>query len=135
MAVDLKRLAAAAVEAALNDERPPESNHDSSPQRSSLGGLRGIAAGAAVVAAARFAAKRAPSPMSLVEHLPKPDLSELGDRMRDRIDEWFGEEDYEEPEEDDLVAEEELDEEDDEPEDVEDFEDGDVEDEADVEDV
>src|SRR3954447_17540474 len=94
MAVDLKRLAAVAVEAALKEERPAEPGRNSAPaRRSTFGGMRGVAAGAALVAAGRFAAKRAPSPMSLVGDLHKPDLSEIGDRMRDLIDDWFGEED------------------------------------------
>src|SRR5436190_901352 len=107
MAVDLKRLAAAAADAALSDERPAELNGDSkSTHRGGFGGVRGVAAGAVLVAAARFAAKRGPSAMSLVEHLPKPDLSELGDRMRDRIDDWFGEEDdYEADDRDEDEAE------------------------------
>src|SRR3954447_21236169 len=134
MAVDLKRLAAVAVDAALKDERPAESGEHSSPtRRATFGGLRGVAAGAAMVAAARFAAKRAPSPMSLVGDLAKPDFSEIGDRMRDLIDDWFGEEDAydasEEEDGDELDAEAEDDDEDEGPSDE--LDDEDVDDEAD----
>src|SRR4051794_4981260 len=130
MAVDLKRLAAVAVEAALKDERPAEPGRNSAPaRRSTFGGMRGVAAGAALVAAGRFAAKRAPSPMSLVGDLHKPDLSEIGDRMRDLIDDWFGEEDaYDGP---DGGEDRDEDFEDDGPTDeVEDEADGDIDDEA-----
>jgi hypothetical protein len=136
MASDFKRLLAAAAQAALNDDQPTESLSRPSGNGGgkALRGLRGVAAGAVLVAAARAAAKRGPGPMTLVRHLPKPDLpdfTELTERARDLIDDWFPEdasdedyedeeepedEDYDEPEGDAEDEDEEL-EEDEEPED------------------
>jgi hypothetical protein len=92
MAVDLKRLAAVAVDTALNDERPNEPDRSAPTHRSALSGLRGVAAGAVIVTAARFAVKHAPSPLALAHRLPKPDLAGLGDRIRDQLDDLLGEE-------------------------------------------
>jgi hypothetical protein len=153
MASDFKRLLAAAADAALSDDQPMESLHRPSGNGGgkALRGLRGVAAGAVLVAAARAAAKRGPGPMSLVRHLPKPDLpdfSELTERARDLIDDWFPDEsdedfdaegededeDYEEPEADAEDEDEEPDE-DEELEDDEEPEDEDYEEpEADAED-
>src|SRR4051812_1452876 len=108
MSVDLKRLAAAAAEAALSEDRPAQSLGGASGNGKSHGtfrGLRGLAAGAAVVVATRYAAKRAPSPLKLVAgRLPKPDFDfgELTERARDLIDDWFPEDqgdDYDDAEE------------------------------------
>jgi len=150
MASDFKRLLAAAADAALSDDQPMESLHRPSGNGGgkALRGLRGVAAGAVLVAAARAAAKRGPGPMSLVRHLPKPDLpdfSELTERARDLIDDWFPDEsdedfdaegededeDYEEPEAD--AEDEELDDEEPEDEDYEEPE-ADADDEEDLED-
>jgi hypothetical protein len=128
MAVDLKRLAAVAVESAFNENGAAEpQNTATASHHRGFGGLRGIVAGVAVVAAARLAKKHAPSPMSLAGHLP--DLSDLSDRVRDRLDEWLGEdeldEDDDEDEEEDLDDEDEegdLDDEDEEEEDLDDEE-------------
>ena len=143
MASDFKRLLAAAADAALSDDQPTEALHRPGANKGHGGafrGLRGVAAGAVLVAAARAATKRGPGPMSLVRHLPKPDLpdlSELTERARDLIDDWFPDEepdedfdaededeDYEEPEADADDEDEEL-EDDEEPEDEEELEDED----------
>src|SRR4051794_16708710 len=98
MASDLKRLLAAAADAALSDDQPTESLSRPGANKGHSGAfrsLRGVAAGAVLVAAARAATKRGPGPMSLVRHLPKPDLpdfSELTERARDLIDDWFPDE-------------------------------------------
>jgi hypothetical protein len=114
MRVDLSRMTAAALEAALNDGEP---------RRPRFSGMRAVAAGAALAVAARVAVKRAPS---------LPGLSELGgipDRVRDSLadrgllpDDQYEEEDFEgdEPEDEDFDDEPEA--EGDEPED-EDFDD------------
>jgi hypothetical protein len=129
MASDFKRLLAAAADAALNDDQPTESlgRPSGNGGGKAFRGLRGVAAGAVLVAAARVAAKRGPGPMALVRHLPKPDLpdfTELTERARDLIDDWFPEdasdedfedeeesedEEYEEPEADADDVDEELD--------------------------
>ena len=104
---EFKRMLAAAADAALKDDQPPQplSGSGRNGGHSTFRSLRGVAAGAALVAAARYAAKRGPGPMSLVKHLPTPDLpdfSELTERAKDLIDDWFPEDeadDYEDEEE------------------------------------
>jgi hypothetical protein len=108
---DFKRMLAAAADAALKDDQPaqPLSASGRNGGHSAFRSLRGVAAGAVLVAAARYAAKRGPGPISLMKHLPTPELpdfSELTERARDLIDDWFAEdeaddfedEEYEEPE-------------------------------------
>jgi hypothetical protein len=69
--VDLSRMTAAAIEAALED--------DTRERRPRLSGMRAVAAGAALALAARVAVKRAPG----LPHLP--DLSAVSGLMRDRL--------------------------------------------------
>lgn len=106
MSVDMKRLVAAAADAALKDDQPAQ--QAGRPGKRGHGGafkgLRGIAAGAVLVAGARYAAKRAPGPLKLVSHLPKPDFDELSERARDLIDDWFPEEEPDDDYEDDEEA-------------------------------
>src|SRR3954451_13985234 len=117
MAIDFKRVVAPAAEAALNEDSdsPGTSQRQAPRKHKSMSGMRGVAAGAALVAVARVAAKKAPSLprlpgmphiASVQDHLPP--LSEIPDLVRDRMDEWFGDDDYDdEPaeDEDDLDAE------------------------------
>jgi hypothetical protein len=71
--IDLSRVAASALETALNGEEP---------QRRRFGGARAVIAGAALATAARVVVTKAPS----LARLPGvPDVSELGDRLRDRF--------------------------------------------------
>jgi hypothetical protein len=126
--IDVSRIAATAIETALNGEQP---------QRRRLSGVRAIAAGAVLATGARLVISKAPS-------LPQvPDLSGLTGSVRDRLAEhgWIEQEDavdedeeFDEPEDEFDEPDEELDEpedEDDEDEGGEDVEDdGGPEDEA-----
>jgi hypothetical protein len=133
--IDMSRMAATAIDAALDDGKP---------RRRRFSGLRAMVTGAALVGLARVAVKQAPS-------LPRvPDLAEVGDRLRDRLldgwpaahDDFDDEDEYDEPvdeaeeepydEDDDDDGDEPLDE-DDEPEDEGD-EDDEPEDEGDEDD-
>jgi hypothetical protein len=71
--IDLSRVAASAIDAALDDGKP---------QRGRLTGPKAIAAGAALALAARYAVAKAP-------HIPRipglSDLSSLPDRLRDHL--------------------------------------------------
>lgn len=69
MAIDMNRMAAAALEAAMNGEQP----------RRRFSGLKAVAVGAALATVARAAAKRAPD----IGHMPR--LGELGDNVRERL--------------------------------------------------
>jgi hypothetical protein len=83
MRVDLNRMAATAIDAALDDGKP---------RRRRFSGMRAVVAGAALVGVARVAIKRAPS----LPHLPGlPDLADLRDRVEDRLADagWLGYED------------------------------------------
>jgi hypothetical protein len=120
--LEYKRVVEAAVNAAFNE------NHAEAPDRpehKGASGMRTVVAGAALVATARFAARRI--------HLP--DLGELSDRAgdfadraRDRLgllddDEGrddYEDEEYDEPDDEADLADEELDEDEEEPEEDED---------------
>src|SRR4051812_49673945 len=97
----MSRMAAAAVEAAFEDGEQP--------QRRRHSGLRALAAGAALAAAARLVVAKAPDIPRLSE------LSQVPDAVRDRLAEhgWLGDQ---KPEDEDYLDEEYLDEEEDEPE-------------------
>lgn len=123
--IDLSRVAESALDAAVNGGEQPRRNRFS--------GVRAVAAGAALAAAAQIVARKAPTPR--IPGLAQlPDLSDLGDRLRDGLAERGWLEDDERVEEDfddeldEPVGEEE--EHDEEPED-EDFDDGEGEDEDD----
>src|SRR4051794_24645115 len=125
MGVDYKRVVEAAVTAAFNE------NHGGPTiePRKHGSGVKTVAAGAALVAVARVAVKKAPD----MVHLPK--IGDLTDRVRDRLTEsgWLG--DDEDDDDFDVEDEADLEDEDEEDEDEEDEEEdgGDLEDEADVE--
>jgi hypothetical protein len=110
--IDIGRVASTALATALEDERPRRHGHP----------LRAMAAGAALVVAARAAVKKTPG----LPHLD--DLAELPENLRDRLADrgWLGDrdEDYDEPE--DVEYDEEDEDFDEEDEDVEE-EDEDVE--------
>lgn len=95
MGIDLSRMASAAIEAALEDERP----------RRRLRGLRAVAAGAALATAARVAVTKAPGVPRLLSGVTR-----LPDEARSRLADlgWLENEDVEDEEE---LDEEELDEE------------------------
>jgi len=122
MGIDLGKVAAKAIETALDDGQS---------QRHSGHTMRAVAAGAALAVGARAAMSRGPG---LLKHLP--DLSELRDipdRVRDRMEDagWLDDEpeiDDEDVEEPEGAADEEFDE------DEEDFDDDDEEPEAEGED-
>ncbi|HEX4759690.1 MAG TPA: hypothetical protein VH256_02770 [Thermoleophilaceae bacterium] len=105
--IDVSRIAATAIETALNGEQP---------QRRRLSGVRAVAAGAVLATGARLVISKAPS-------LPRvPDLSELTGSVRDRLAEhgWIEHEDAVDDDEEFDEPEDELDEPDeelDEPED------------------
>jgi hypothetical protein len=84
--IDIGRVASTALATALEDERPRRHGHP----------LRAMAAGAALVVAARAAVKKTPG----LPHLD--DLAELPENLRDRLADrgWLGDrdEDYDEPE-------------------------------------
>ena len=133
MAVDYRRVVEVAVNAAFNEDDP----HTPVPhRRKHMTGLRGLAAGAALVAVGRVAVKKAPGLMPSLPSLA--DMGDLTDRVRDRLidaglldDDEEGEEfddvdepedeaeldDEEEPEDEELDEPEDEDEEFDEPED------------------
>src|SRR4051812_37875275 len=80
------RVAASALDAAMNGEQPP--------RRSRFSGVRAVAAGAVLAAAARIAVRKAPTPrIPGLGHVP--DLSELTDSVRDRLADrgWLEDED------------------------------------------
>jgi hypothetical protein len=112
--IDVSRIAATAIETALNGEQP---------QRRRLCGVRAVAAGAVLATGARLVISRAPS-------LPRvPDLSELTDSVRDRLAEhgWIEQEDAVDEDEELDEPEDEFDEPDeevDEPEDDDDEDEG-----------
>src|SRR3954468_4333923 len=85
MGVDYKRVVEAAVTAAFNE------NHagPTIEPRKHGSGVKTVAAGAALVAVARVAVKKAPD----MVHLPK--IGDLTDRVRDRLTEsgWLGDDD------------------------------------------
>ena len=83
MRIDINRVAAAAIEAALREERP---------RRHRVPGIRAIAAGAALATAARVGQKHLPrlTELRLVEHgLTKlgdvPSLRDVTDSVRERL--------------------------------------------------
>jgi hypothetical protein len=113
MAIDFQRMAAAAVDAALNEDSSP-AQQQGKPQKSKRGGhLKGVgtvAAGAALLVAGRAAVKKAPRlPVWFVERkLPDmPDLDELVERARDLWDDLVA--DYDEEEEPEAEGDEEID--------------------------
>ena len=92
MAIDYRRLAAAAVEAAFNDDGPaavsPEPAHR---KKGHLKGVGTVAAGAALVAAGHYAVKKAPAlpKWAMERKLPDlPDFEELQERARDLWDDF-----------------------------------------------
>ncbi|HEY1596045.1 MAG TPA: hypothetical protein VGF74_11660 [Thermoleophilaceae bacterium] len=95
--IDLGRVATTALETALNGEQPA--------QHRRFTGVKALAAGAALAAAARVAVRKAPSLPGL------PDVSGLTDRIRERLAEegWIEHEDFadddEDPMDDDAEAE------------------------------
>src|SRR3954447_13867442 len=124
MGVDYKRVVEAAVTAAFNE------NHGGPTiePRKHGSGVKTVAAGAALVAVARVAVKKATD----MVHLPK--IGDLTDRVRDCLTEsgWLG--DDEDDDDFDVEDEADLEDEDEEDEEDEDAEEdgGDLEDEADV---
>ncbi|MEN3281141.1 MAG: hypothetical protein V7607_2281 [Solirubrobacteraceae bacterium] len=111
MRVDLSRMTAAAIEAALDDGKPVRRPH--------LSGMRAVAAGAALAVAARAAVKHAPGLRRM------PDLSSVPDLVRERLadrgllpdeEDAYDDEQYEDV--DDPSAEGDQDEDEDEDEDV-----------------
>ena len=94
MAIDISRVAAAAIDTALNDGTPP---------RRRRSGLRAVAAGAALATVARVAVTKAPELRRVL------DVSRVTERVRDELAErgWLPEENEElaEPEEDELDEE------------------------------
>src|SRR3954471_16184222 len=128
MSVDYKRVVEAAVTAAFDGDH----GGTITEPRKHGSGVKTVAAGAALVAVARVAVKKAPD----MVHLPK--IGDLTDRVRDRLTEsgWLGddEDDDDFDVEDEADLEDEDDEEDDADEEDEDAEEdgGDLEDEADV---
>src|SRR3954470_2749417 len=98
MGVDYKRVVEAAVTAAFNE------NHGGPTiePRKHGSGVKTVAAGAALVAVARVAVKKAPA----MVHLPK--IGDLTDRVRDRLTEsgWLGDD---EDDDDDFDVEDEAD--------------------------
>jgi hypothetical protein len=124
VAFDINRMAAAALDAAVNGDQRP---------RRRLSGLRALAMGAALAGAARVALKRGP------DLAPVARLEELADDLRDRLADrgWI-----DEPEDrfdDEELDDEELGEDEDPPDEDEDDDSGDdedydIEDEADLED-
>ena len=83
--IDVERALIAAIEAAFD--------HDHEKPRRRFGGVRAVAAGAALAVAARAAVSRAPS----LPHLP--DLGSIPDRLRDNLVDrgWLEEDEEEEP--------------------------------------
>jgi hypothetical protein len=132
VSVDFKRLAAAAVDAAFTEDGPATPPQRETPKHSShIKGIGGLAAGAALVAAARIAAKKAPTlPVVALKH-KLPDLSELSDRARDWLEDWLEEGDYKR---ESGADEEELEEPGDEEEAADDFEEPTAESDADFDD-
>src|SRR3954462_1337889 len=129
MSVDYKRVVEAAVTAAFNEDH----GGSITEPRKHGSGIKTVAAGAALVAVARVAVKKAPD----MVHLPK--IGDLTDRGRDRLTESGGsgdneddafyvedEADLEDEDEDEEADEDDLEDEPDEDEDE-----ADVEDEAD----
>src|SRR3954454_24915501 len=122
MGVDSRRVVEAAVTAAFNEDH----GGSITEPRKHGSGIKTVAAGAALVAVARVAVKKAPD----MVHLPK--IGDLTDRVRDRLTEsgWLGDDE----DDDDFDVEDEADLEDEDEEDEDEEEDsGDLEDEADVE--
>jgi hypothetical protein len=105
--IDMSRMAAAAIEAALDDLNVAEEK----PQRRRLSGARAVVAGAALAVAARVAVKRAHGLPSL------SDLTAVPDLVRDRLSGFVGHDDLDDlgDDADDLLADEDY--EDEEPED------------------
>jgi hypothetical protein len=94
--IDINRIAVRAIEAAFEDEQPrPKRRHS---------GLKAVAAGAALVAAARVAVTKAPD-MPGLSKLSGAALSRVPDMVRDRLDE-YGMTGQAEPAEDELPEEE-----------------------------
>ena len=81
MRLDLNRMTAAAIEAALDDGKQ---------RRPRLSGMRAVAAGAALAVVARAAVKRAPALPGVA------DLAAVPDRVRDRLAEhgWLPDDEY-----------------------------------------
>src|SRR3954452_20783809 len=90
MSVDYKRVVEAAVNAAFNE------NHADAEQskKHGSGGVKAVAAGAALVAVARVAAKKVPGRMA---SMALPNIGDLTDRVRDRLTEsgWLGDDEDE----------------------------------------
>src|SRR5689334_5239290 len=76
--MDLSRMAAAAVEAALEPALKQEHEEDK-PRRHGVTGMRAMAAGALLVVAARAAARKVPTSALM------PAVEGLGDKVRDRV--------------------------------------------------
>src|SRR3954468_23190693 len=104
MGVDYKRVVEAAVTAAFNE------NHGGPTiePRKHGSGVKTVAAGAALVAVARVAVKKAPD----MVHLPK--IGDLTDRVRDRLTEsgWLGDDQDDDDDDFDVEDEADLDDED-----------------------
>jgi hypothetical protein len=122
MGIDINRVASSALEAALREEPAPRQHH--------LRGVKTLAAGAALVTAARVGMKHAPRLTELrlvgrglekLDHMPN--LRDVTDSMRDRFTDYVEDrddqsEDYDDEDyEDDDYDEDEDDEEEDEDED------------------
>ncbi len=76
MAIDINRMATAAIEAALEDQ---------TPERRRLSGLRAVILGAGLAAAARVAVNRAPDLPKLPGLPDLPNVSRVPDMVRDRL--------------------------------------------------
>jgi hypothetical protein len=121
--MDLKRVAAAAVEAAFNPDGAAQQEHEPERKHGGMSSVRTVAAGAALALAARVAVKKGPSllPKTLMPNV-MPSFSDVTDRVRDVLADqgWFDDEEDEDDAdyEDEAELEEGEDEEDDdEPED------------------
>src|SRR6476661_7235397 len=127
MAVDLSKIAASAIEAALDDGQ-------SKPKRRHTGAVTAVAAGAALAVAAKAATSKRPLLTKLVPTPSLDGLRDIPDRVRDRLADsgWLDDEDVAPEDEgpvDEVQQEEPVDEEDEEPvdEEDEDFDDEDEE--------
>ena len=119
MGVDISRVVASAIEAALEGDSPGF-GHDE-PHRGRHRGLKAVAAGAALVGAVQVVRSQAPklgkldalTTLGKVTRVPSM-VRDMPDRMRDRLaDIGLGDEDEDDLGPDDLADEEELDEDED----------------------
>jgi len=114
--MDLKRVAAAAVEAAFNPDGVAPQEQQPERKHGGMSSVRTVAAGAALALAARVAVKKGPSllPKTLMPNV-MPSFSDVTDRVRDVLADqgWFDDDE----DEAELEEGDEEDEEDEEPED------------------